>query len=95
MIRITAKREKQFTSVMIDGRVEDSDLTEIRRIRRTMKGSVFLNLLGVESCAVGGVALLREWLAAGAKLADATPFLRMILETHEAETQSGGTKHKN
>ena len=81
--------------MMIDGRVEDSDLMEIRRIRRKLKGIVLLNLVGVETCAVGGVGLLRDWLDAGAKLADATPFLRMILETREPETAPGRTKNKN
>ena len=66
--------------VTIDGYVVDSDLGEIRRVRRSVKGTVFLKLRGLTSCTAGGVQFLRAWLSAGARLQDATPFLEMLLK---------------
>ena len=80
VIRITIQPADQQTVVNIDGRVAESDLNEIRRIRKAVKGEVVLNLGGLDACAAGGVELLQSWLKAGALLQDATPFLRMILE---------------
>ena len=80
MIRITTQREKNGTVVTIDGRLVDSDLREVQRVRKTLKGSVFLNLRGLEDCAAGGVRVLQEWLDAGARLQEANPFLQMILK---------------
>ena len=80
MIRITTQEQKDGTIVTIDGQVAESDLREIRRIRRSVKGAVFLKLRGLTSCTAGGVQFLRAWLSAGARLQDASPFLEMILK---------------
>jgi hypothetical protein len=80
MIRITTQKEKNATVVTIDGQVAESDLREIRRVRKSVAGAVVLNLRGLDACAVGGVWILREWLDAGARLQSATPFLEMILK---------------
>lgn len=80
MIRITTQRIDRGTVVTIDGRVEESDLEEIRRVRKSVKGRVALSLRGLDACAAGGIGLLRAWLGAGAKLQDATPFLEMTLK---------------
>jgi len=80
VIRITTQKNETGTVVTIDGRVAESDLGEIRRVRKTVKGEVFLNLRGLEACAAGGVRALRLWLDAGAQLQDANPFLQMILK---------------
>ena len=80
MIRITTQNEHGCTVVIIDGQVKPEDLPEINRVRMAQSGEVALNLGGVASCAAEGVLLLRDWLDAGARLRDATLFLRMILE---------------
>ena len=80
MIRITTQREKNGTVVTIDGRLADSDLREVQRVRKSVKGKAFLNLRGLEECAAGGIQALRAWLDAGAELQSATPFLEMILK---------------
>jgi hypothetical protein len=80
MIRITTQQEQGCTVVIIDGQVTAEDLPEIERVRSAQSGDVTLKLGGVTSCAAVGVRLLRDWLAAGAQLRDATLFLRMILE---------------
>jgi len=80
MIRITIQRKENATVVTIDGQVAESDLGAIRRVRKSIKGAVFLNLHGLSSCAFGGVRVLRDWLDAGARLQAATPFLEMILK---------------
>ena len=80
MIRITTQKQGNRTIVTIDGKVAEPDLGEIRRVRKSVKGAVFLNLRGLTACAAGGVRVLRDWLGAGARLQEATPFLRMILK---------------
>jgi hypothetical protein len=79
MIRITTS-EGNHTLVTIDGQMTKSDLQEIQRVRKSVKGTALLNLVGVHECAAGGVRVLQAWLEAGAVLQDATPFLRMLLE---------------
>jgi predicted thioredoxin/glutaredoxin len=80
MIRITTRQEQDCTVVIIDGQVVAADVSEIQRVRTSLTGAVTLKLGGVTDCVAEGVRLLRDWLAAGAKLQDATLFLRMILE---------------
>ena len=80
MIRITTQTEGNRTIVTIDGQVSELDLKAIRRVRDSVPGAAVLNLRGLNECAGGGVRLLRAWLAAGAKLQDATPFMEMILK---------------
>ncbi len=80
LIRITTQTEGDHTVVTIDGRATESDLGEIRRVRKALKGAVALNLRGLDVCAPGGIRLLRDWLDEGARLQDATPFLEMTLK---------------
>jgi len=80
MIRITTEMKETGTVVTIDGQVAESDLGELRRMRKSLTGAVVLNLRGLDACAVGGVRILREWLDAGARLQCATPFLEMLLK---------------
>jgi hypothetical protein len=80
LIRITTQTEAKRTIVTIDGQVTELDLKEMRRVRNSVSGAVVLNLRGLSACAVGGVRFLRAWLDAGAKLQDATPFMKMILK---------------
>jgi hypothetical protein len=81
MIRITTQQEQVLTVVIIDGQVEEADVSEIQRVRTSLTGTVALKLSGVSGCVAEGVRLLRDWLAAGALLRDASLFLRMILES--------------
>jgi hypothetical protein len=90
MIRITTQKEGNRTIVTIDGQVAEADLGEIRRVRKSMKGKVSLNLHGLTTCAAGGIRVLRDWLDAGARLQEATPFLWMILEDPRPEAPAAG-----
>ena len=80
LIRITTQTEGDHTVVTIDGRATESDLGEVRRVRKALKGAVALNLRGLDGCAPVGIRLLRDWLDAGARLEAATPFLEMALK---------------
>jgi hypothetical protein len=80
VIRITTHTEAKRTIVTIDGQVAESDVKAIRRVRNSVSGAVLLNLRGLDACAAGGVRLLSDWLKAGAKLQNATPFMEMILK---------------
>jgi hypothetical protein len=79
VIRITTQSKQNQTVVTIDGRATESDLKEIQRVRKAVKGEVVLSLRGLDACETAGIRLLRAWLDAGARLQDATPFLEMVL----------------
>jgi hypothetical protein len=72
--------------VTIDGQLAGSDLAELGRLRRSVSGATVLNLHGLDACAADGIQVLRAWLAAGARLGAATPYLRMMLESGENQT---------
>ena len=80
MIRITTQTEGKCTIVAIDGQVTEADLKAIQRVRNSLMGAVALSLRGLDGCAPAGIRLLREWLDAGARLQDATPFLELALK---------------
>ncbi len=80
MIRITTQRHQDHTVVIIDGRVAESDLKAIQRVRKALKGEVVLSLRGLAEGGPACIRLLRSWLDAGARLQDATPFLEMMLK---------------
>ena len=84
MIRITTEPKGKDTVVRIDGQATDTDLQAIQQVRKSVKGVVILNLSGLDACVPEGIELLRAWLAAGAQLQDATPFLEMILKDSSA-----------
>ncbi len=65
--------------ITIDGWLASSDFEELQRVRSSVTGEIALKLAGLHSCTSAGISLLQEWLDAGATLADATPFLRIVL----------------
>ena len=81
MIRITTQKQQSHTVISIDGELTTADMGEIRRIRKSVKGKVVLKLRGLNACAVEGIRVLRDWLDAGAKLRNATPFLQVMLKS--------------
>ncbi len=80
VIRISTLKKASCTVVVIDGRLTSADMEEVVRVRKSLTGSVLLELGGLDSCAEDGVRFLREWLHNGATLDHAAPFLRMVLE---------------
>lgn len=84
MIRITTHHEPSHTVVTIDGRLIAADLRALRRVRRSVRGAVALDLGGLDTCAKDGIRLLQDWLDAGAQLDAATPFLQMVLQYRKA-----------
>ncbi len=87
MIRITTQETPAHTVVTIDGQLAAPDLEELRRVRQSVKGQVFLRLDGLDACVEDGIVVLRDWLAAGAQLDTATPFLRMVLQSRKPGTK--------
>jgi len=81
VIRITTQKQQSHTVISIDGELTTADMGEIRRIRKSVKGKVVLKLRGLNACAVEGIRVLRDWLDAGAKLRNATPFLQVMLKS--------------
>jgi hypothetical protein len=83
MIRITTQRQQSHTVIAIDGELTTADLGEIRRVRKSVKGKVILKLGGLNTCALEGIRVMRDWLDAGARLSSATPFLHLMLKKHQ------------
>ncbi len=83
MIRITTQKRESRTAVTIDGQLAASDLEEVQRVRASVKGRAILSLGGLDTCSEEGIRLLKEWLAAGAQLESANPFVRMLLEKND------------
>jgi hypothetical protein len=88
VIRITIQPEQSHTVVTIAGQLATPDVTEVRRVRQSVRGKVILKLSGLDACAEEGIRLLRAWLNAGAQLDSATPFLRMVLQDSKAGDQT-------
>ena len=95
MIRITTRQEPSHTVVTIDGRLMVADLRALRRVRRSVRGAVALDLGGLDACARDGIRLLQDWLDAGAQLDAATPFLRMVLQDHKANCSTESPSSRN
>ena len=79
MFRITTQHRGRETVVLLDGRLEDNELDEVRRVLAASAEPVELNLGGLEACSGAGVRELRGWLDKGVRLGSATPFIRMLL----------------
>ena len=81
--------------VTIDGRLADSDLEETQRVQDSTEGKVLLNLSGLFACSDDGIQFLKRWLAAGAHLERANPFLRMVFEQRRADKPKNQSSHEN
>lgn len=81
MIRILVYPDKNGTIVCIDGRMAGEDLAEVRHVRASLTGDVYLNLGGMLTCTPEGFRELRSWQDAGARLQEATQYVRMMLES--------------
>ena len=81
MIRISTLQGPDGTVAVIDGELSAADLPELRHVRASLCGQVWLQLDGLIECCEEGVQELRDWLASGARVRTATMFLRMVLET--------------
>lgn len=90
MFRITTQHRGLETVVILDGRLDTSELDEMRQVLAVSvsEGPVELNLGGLEMCSGEGIRELRAWLDKGVRLGNATPFLRMVLTTRPHESQS-------
>ena len=94
MIRISVYPDKNGTIVSIDGRMADEDLAEVRQVRASLTGDVYLNLGGLLTCSPEGFRELRSWLDVGAHLHEATLYVRMMLESAPEMTGNTGARDK-
>ncbi len=97
MFRITTQKRDRTTCVTLDGRLEGSDIEEIRRAFSAVTGPAELRLSGLESCSEEVVQELRRRIEAGVRLASATPYLRMMLvaKSDAAQTSAPTKPTKN
>jgi len=94
MIRISVYPDKNGTIVCIDGRMAGEDLAEVRHVRASLTGDVYLNLGGLLICPPEGFRELRSWLDAGALLQEATQYVRMMLESDPEVTGNTNARDK-
>jgi len=95
MFRITLQKRSGITCVTIDGRVDASDIGEVRRVLSSVEGRMELSLGGLESCSdeVGGE--LRKWMDGGATIKSATPYLKMLLAVKSDAVQPFELKNRS
>ena len=79
MFRITTHKKGDLTVVILDGRLADSDVEEIRRVLSSVEKPAELSLRGLEICDESAVEELRHWIAEGFTIQGASPFIRMLL----------------
>ncbi len=79
MFRITLQKRAGVTCATIDGRLDASDIGEMRRVLSSVEGSVELCLGGLDACSDEVGEELRAWMERGARIKSATPYLKMLL----------------
>lgn len=86
MIRITTQSgDGGRVVVTIDGCLLDADVEQVRAFRKKVGNDVCLNLGGLDMCMPEGIGELKAWLDAGARLNEATPYQRMLLQRSSAQ----------
>ena len=88
MFRITTQHRGRETVVLLDGRLEDNELDEVRRVLAASAEPVELNLGGLEACSGAGVRELRGSLDKGVRRGSAPPVLKMPLTMRPDAPQS-------
>ena len=81
-IRITTITEPAGTVLKVDGRLESADLDELVRMLQESDSSVTLDLTQLLSVDRLAAALLRDLLATGVELRSASPYVRLLLDSH-------------
>lgn len=93
VFRIITHTQADRTIVVIAGQMADEDAKGLQRVRKSVGSTVSLDLRGLAACGPDCVRVLREWLAEGARLEEASPFLAMVLreppQPPTAPTSSG------
>ena len=79
-VRITKTTTPSTTTLRIDGRLEDSNVGELRRACEQISGALKLDLSNLQSADDEGIGALLELLNGGAELTAATPYFELLLE---------------
>jgi hypothetical protein len=61
--------------------MSDADVEEVHQIMSTVEEPAVLSLSDLETCSRAAVSELRYWIVKGFKIARATPFIRMLLDS--------------
>jgi ABC-type transporter Mla MlaB component len=93
MVRITVSKRQKESVVAISGQLAASELDELKRVRRSVSGTVILDLEGLESADAESLAELRDWIQDGAQTQGASPYIQMLLEQTSGTGKSEG-KHE-
>ncbi len=77
--RIESKSEASHTVVTISGRLSGHAVEELRRLRRSIEGTVILDLSSLVSASYEGVKAIRALFLEGDETRSASPFVELLL----------------
>jgi hypothetical protein len=90
VIRISVTKQQKDTVVTIDGDLVTSELGELKQVRGSISGGVFLHLENMNSADAESIAELRDWIEDGALTRGASPYIQMLLEGASGSEKSEG-----
>jgi anti-anti-sigma regulatory factor len=86
VFRITSASGEDETIIRLEGRLSAKRVEDLKKAFQMARGTVLLDLSGLQSADAEGVLALRSFAAKGTKLVGASPYIRQLLN----ETSSRG-----
>ena len=79
-VRIETRPEDSKTTLRIQGRLAGSDVPELLRASRSIKGLIVLDLTDLQSADPDGIKAIQHLVRGGAELRGVSPFVRILLD---------------
>jgi hypothetical protein len=79
-LRISSHLAGECTVIQVDGQLRDDGVGELERMVADLVGPLRLDLSGLRSADEAGLAALRALRAKGAALAQASPYIALLLD---------------
>ena len=79
-VRIETSTEDSKITVRVAGRLENSGVSELLRVCRSIESELVLDLTGLRSADSEGIEAIHELVRGGANLRGASPFIRLLLD---------------
>lgn len=78
--RISTASGEDETILRLEGRLRATGLEDLKKAVQAARGTVLLDLSGLQSADDEGLRVLRSLSANGAKLVGASPYIRQLLD---------------
>ena len=92
-VRIETSTEDSKIAVRVAGRLENSGVSELLRVCRSIESELVLDLTGLRSADSEGIEAIHELVRGGAKLRGASPFIRLLLDDLKPGDEPGPVGH--